>query len=279
MSVSLRKMTLTTAAVMATFSLVSCGNGDNGDFAEGEEWQEELVTPGVLTIGTSGNYAPYTMMDGDEVVGYSIDQATALAERLDLEPHFETLEWSGILAGLAGGQYDVTFSGELLHTAERLEDDLGWWLADPTMEDGTGLIKLADNDEAVDHIDDIPEGATIAGVQGGAQPQIIDNHFGDHIEMDLYPGLVEAMEGLRAGRADYATGGRLVLAYFAQENDDLEVLEGAIEILPGSFGVAEQEALFDVLNEESQAMVEDGIIEELQLEWFGETSMPGESAE
>ncbi len=64
---------------------------------------------GTLKVALEGNYPPFNFKDPktSELTGFEVDVAKLLAAKLGLKPEFTTTEWSGILAGLGAGKYDV----------------------------------------------------------------------------------------------------------------------------------------------------------------------------
>ena len=81
-----------------------------------------LVTPGQLTFATSPDYPPFENDENGEFVGYDIDLAKAVAEKLGLEAKFQPLDFDGIIAAISsGGQADVGISG-ISVTPERAQE-------------------------------------------------------------------------------------------------------------------------------------------------------------
>ena len=67
---------------------------------------------GVLMVATEGNWAPWTYHDeSDELVGFDIEVAKAVAEKLGVEAKFTETAWSGIFAGMDAGRWDIIFNG------------------------------------------------------------------------------------------------------------------------------------------------------------------------
>jgi hypothetical protein len=59
----------------------------------------------VLTVGTTGDYRPFTALDKEtgEYSGFDIGMASALAKALGVPIEFKPATWSGLSKGLAGG--------------------------------------------------------------------------------------------------------------------------------------------------------------------------------
>ena len=82
------------AASAAVLALAACSSGDSGsDSGEaggaGDEYG--LVQAGTLTVATEGTYRPFSYHeDGSgDLVGYDVEVAEAVAEKLGLEITFE----------------------------------------------------------------------------------------------------------------------------------------------------------------------------------------------
>ena len=60
-----------------------------------------------LTFATEGNWKPYTYHDetSNELKGFDVDIAKAIAAKLGMEAKFEEVEFSAILAGIESGRY------------------------------------------------------------------------------------------------------------------------------------------------------------------------------
>jgi len=76
----------------------------------------EIQEKGEIVVAMEGTWAPWTYMDEDgDLVGYDVEVAEAIAEKLGVEASFVTGEWDGLLAGLDAGTYS---------TLEDIETDL-----------------------------------------------------------------------------------------------------------------------------------------------------------
>ena len=73
----------------------------------------QILDSGVLRVGTTGDYAPFSHRgDGDaEFEGIDIDLARDLAEALGVTVKFVPTSWPTLLDDLLGGEYDIGMSG------------------------------------------------------------------------------------------------------------------------------------------------------------------------
>ena len=73
--------------------------------------QAKTIKDGVLIVATEGTYAPFTFYnDKNELVGYDVDIAKAVAQKLNLKVEFLTAPWDAMLAAFDAGKADVVFN-------------------------------------------------------------------------------------------------------------------------------------------------------------------------
>ena len=64
--------------------------------------------PGQLRIATEGAYPPFNVIDKDgKLVGFDVDIANALCERMNMICTIEAQDWDGIIPGLLDRKYDA----------------------------------------------------------------------------------------------------------------------------------------------------------------------------
>jgi len=125
------------------FSLAACGNGDNQS-AEGQDLLRQIQDKGTLTVAMEGTWAPWTYHDeNDNLVGFDVEVAQKIAEKLGVEVTFVEGEWDGLFAGLDSGRYDMVINGVEV-TDERAEK---YDFSEPYGYIRTALIVASDNEE------------------------------------------------------------------------------------------------------------------------------------
>lgn len=98
----MKKMTIFTTLVLSAFILV--GGESDSISSKGDSNQtllEQIQKEGVIQIGTEGAYAPYSYHDETgKLVGYDVEVAEAVAEKLGVEVEFVETDEFDIVAGL-----------------------------------------------------------------------------------------------------------------------------------------------------------------------------------
>ena len=111
----------TSGAASSDASSASSESGSESSAAEGNDLLAQIKEKGTITVAMEGTWAPWTYHDADDnLVGYDVEVAQNIAEKLGVEVNFVEGEWDGLLAGLDDGRYDIMVNGVGV-TEERAE--------------------------------------------------------------------------------------------------------------------------------------------------------------
>ncbi len=79
----------------------------------------KALDKGSLSVGTNLGYVPFEMMDKQgNPIGFDVDLARLVAEKLGVKLDLKVVDWQGLLPGLQMGKYDLVICG-LGRTLER----------------------------------------------------------------------------------------------------------------------------------------------------------------
>lgn len=104
---------------------------------------QEILARGVLRVGTSGDYEPFSVRDeaADTYRGFDIDQAQALAHALGVNLEIVQTSWPKLAADLEAKRFDLAMGGVSV-TLERAKHG---FFSLPYLEDGkTPIARCAD---------------------------------------------------------------------------------------------------------------------------------------
>ena len=119
-----------------------CGGCANGK-TDGDQLTR-IREQGYITVAMEGTWAPWTYHDeADQLVGYDVEVAQKIAEKLGVKARFVEGEWDGLLAGLDDGRYDLMVNGVGV-TPERQEK---YDFSTPYAYNRTAVIVRGDYDE------------------------------------------------------------------------------------------------------------------------------------
>lgn len=85
---------------------------------------DKIKAAGVLKIGTEGTYAPFTYHDASgALVGFDVEIAAAVAQKLGVKPQFIEGKWDGLIAGLDTKRYDIVANEVTITDARKAKYD------------------------------------------------------------------------------------------------------------------------------------------------------------
>ena len=130
------------AAVLAVFMLASVMT-----MAASAKGSDDLLKTiqerGTIIVGLEGDWAPWSYVDeNDELTGYDVEIAKAIADKLGVEIQIVPGEWDGLFAGMDAGRYDMVVNGVEV-TEERADK---YDFSTPYAYIRTALIVKGDND-------------------------------------------------------------------------------------------------------------------------------------
>ncbi|MEO1549195.1 MAG: transporter substrate-binding domain-containing protein [Pseudomonadota bacterium] len=97
------------AAAVAAIGLTLAGA------ASAQSALNEILSSGVLKVGTTGDWNPMTVKDPatNSYKGFDIDTMTELAADLGVEVEFVATDWKTLVNGVVAGQYHITGSASI----------------------------------------------------------------------------------------------------------------------------------------------------------------------
>jgi polar amino acid transport system substrate-binding protein len=180
----------------------------------------EIKERGYMTVATEDNYPPFEYVQDGMAKGLDHDLLSLLKKYAPFEIRQQIVPWTGILAGVETGKYDMALTAVSI-TKER-NDKLEFLM--PITEATQFYVKRAD-DNSINSIMDLS--GKVAGVQSGgaafgavtkdlqATLETSGGKVGQVIQYTSYP---EAYQDLAIGRVDYVVNGVVNLATLANEH-------------------------------------------------------------
>ncbi|MBO4299832.1 MAG: transporter substrate-binding domain-containing protein [Clostridia bacterium] len=253
-----RLISLLTALLLLTTAAAGFADGDR---------LAELQARGSITIATEGEWAPWTYHDAEteDLVGFDVEIARAVAEKIGLEPDFIEGVWEGLLMGLDNGMYDIMANGVEI-TPEREEK---YDFSAPYAYLNTVLIVRGDND-GINAFEDL-NGRVTANSGGSTYEQIASSYGAD---TRLVSTLAQTMEEVLNGRVDATLNAELSFYDFMKEHPDANLKIAAISAEPSlvAFPLLKGEdnaTLLAALNDAIEALREDGTLTAISEKYFG----------
>lgn len=228
---------------------------------------------GYLVVVTEDDFKPFEFIKDGKPTGFDNEMIEALRKYAPFEIRQEIVPWTGLLAGVATGKYDIAITAALI-TKERTQS---LDFASP-IADATHYYVKRKSDASIKSIKDL-NGKRI-GVQGGSAmlarlPELAamlaktGGTLGKVTEYTSYP---EAYQDLALGRTDVVINTVINLKSLATEKPAVFELGQAVsgKSYPGWAVKKGNGELLKFINEFIAKQKANGTMPALQKKWFGE---------
>src|SRR5271154_5385962 len=225
-----------------------------------------------LIVATEDDFRPFEFVKDGKPTGFDNELIEDLRKYAPFEIKQEILPWTGILAGVSTGKYDVAITAAIITKERKQSLDFTSPIADATHY----YVKRKD-DKSISSIKDL-NGKTV-GIQAGSAllarlPELgamldkTGGKLGKVVEYTSYP---EAYQDLALGRVDYVVNTVINLQTLVAEKPIFEVGQAVSGKSFPAWAVAKGNAdLLAFLNGFIAKEKETGRFAELQKKWFGE---------
>lgn len=280
------------AIVGATFAmsvLAACGGGSDAPTSEATSAAPTVaasptaVTPaslvpadiaesGTLTVGMEFGYPPYEYMDEDNttVIGFDVDLANELANRLGLEPEIIDSPFDSIIPSLLAGRLDVGISAFSV-TEERLGqvDMITYFQA------GDGLLVPGGNPDGL-ALDESICGLTVVVQKASSQELVTLPQINEKCAAAGKPDVdaislgqsEEVPLAVQSGRAKAALMGMTGGAFLAENSEGkFELVGPFLNSGPVGMATAKGNGLAEAISAGLQSMIDDGTYAEILTRW------------
>lgn len=257
-------------AAMA-FALVACGDKNGNEENQGsssgnktENEQQSETDKKVLRVGLEGTYAPYNYHDvNGELVGYEVDVARAIGEKIGYDVEFVETEWDSMFEALAAGNFDVVMN-QVTITPDRLEK---YDFSTPYIYSKPILIVASDNED-IKAFEDLAGKRAAEGLTSNFN-QIAQDYGAQIVGQDEFS---LQMECIISGEADCSITDELTYGYWLTVKGD----NTSTKVVAESDDVNSSAILMEKGNDELRGkldaaigeLLEDGTISELSQKYF-----------
>lgn len=192
---NMKKLFALMLAVLMILSMAACGGKSKA----------ATVTPGVLTVAISPDFAPMEFVDPtkegqDMFVGFDVTLAKYIADSLDLELVIMPMSFDACQTAVYAGTVDMSISG-FSWTEERAENyNISDYYQAGDNEDAQCLITLASNGDKFSTLEGLA-GAKIGAQNASLQQSLAMEQLPDN-ELILFTDLGTAVLQLKSGEFD-----------------------------------------------------------------------------
>ena len=257
----INKKWITAALLVTTIAaaLTGCGSSERATHSDKP-----------LIVGTEPSFPPFEMTENDTYVGFDIDLANAIGEKLGRKVEIKTMGFDALIPALKSGQIDLIASAMSATEERKKQVDF----TDPYYIGGSVIVVRKDNTD-IRGWDDIA-GKTVA-VQAGSKPADFAEKQGALLKQ--FDANYQCLQELQVGASEAAALDKAVALYYISKGglSDLKVV-GEPKKLAGSAMAINKgnEKELKEINAALQAMKKDGTYTKLYQKWFGVEPTPEE---
>ena len=224
----------------------------------------KTLREGVLKVATEGTFSPFSYYnDKNELVGYDVDVARAVAEKLGLKIEFLTAPWDAMLAAFDAGKADAVFN-QVSITDERKKK---YEYSVPyTVVYGAIIVHKDNND--IKSFEDL-KGKKNADSATSNWAQVAKKYGAQNVTVDSF---AKSMELLIARRVDTVVRDNTVFYDFLKQRPDAPIkIAAKLKDVDYSAAIV-QKGNKELANQISKALNElkaEGKLKEISLKYFG----------
>ena len=254
-------------ALMMALSLVACGDkapADDGADAPDDAVVENTyntLTPGVLTVATSPDFAPYEFYVVDangeyQLAGFDVALAGYIADYLGLELEIIPMDFDGTLAELAAKTVDLSLAGYSPDPSRMDKMDF----SEIYYEGGQSFVTVKANADKFPTLEATNDPQWTIGAQNGSIQMDLANENSPEADIVPLTKVTDIIAELIAGTLDGAYIETAVAETYAINYPDLAVvLDVPYESEGSAVGVSKDNtALLDGVNAAVKAALADG---------------------
>lgn len=236
----------------------------------GDDSLQKIKDKGQLVLGLDDSFPPMGFRDTDNnIVGYDIDLAREVAERMGVELVITPVDWDYKETELNDGNVDCLWNGMSVDDERKEKMNL----SEPYMENRQVVVVLADS--GINTLADLA-GKSVILQAGSTAVGALDSK--EDVKSTLrevteVPDNVQAMMELGQGTGDAVVMDEVVARYYISKSDNpdqFKVLDEALsdEVYAVGFRKADQ-SLRDEVQKILGEMKADGTLKTITEKWFG----------
>lgn len=272
--------------VLLAFGLTACGtkedvkeiSGKSEDVEANLEDNEEedtsldyILNNGKLILGLDDSFPPMGFRDdADNIVGFDIDLAEAVCQKLGVELVLQPIKWDAKEHELNTKSIDCIWNGFSV-TPERMEN---LTMSIPYMENSISIVVV--NGSGITSKADMA-GKSLAVQGGSSAEEALNSEENKEFRESLgevngsFKDYVTALMDLETGNSDAVLMDSVVANYMINEaGKDFVVLDDNLVAEEYAIGFRKgEEALAEAINEALRELKADGTVEKISTKWFG----------
>ena len=251
--------------------IIGCSSKTSNEqtFTQEDDSLKRVKNAGKLVLGLDDTFAPMGFRDENgDIVGFDIDLAKEVANRLGVELEAKPIDWSSAILSLKKGDVDVIWNGFAVNESRKQQVNF----TKPYLYNRLMIARYSNRDD-INSKEDLK--GKVVGVQTGSSnyETLVNDPISKEIkEIRQYDSYVNAFLDLEAKRIDAVLVDEIVGRYYiTKENADFKLLEDKpITSQYLSVGLRKTDSeLLNAIDKALDDMRADGKAAEISTKWFG----------
>ncbi|GLR74409.1 transporter substrate-binding domain-containing protein [Aliivibrio sifiae] len=222
----------------------------------------DIQESGVLRVGTTGDYKPFSSFDGKSYIGYDIDVAKHVATQLGVKLELVKTSWKNLIPDLNADKYDVAMGG----ITRKMQRQLHAEQTQGYMTFGKCFLVAKGKSKQFNTIDKVNTDKIHVGINiGGTNEVFADTHL-QKASFTRYENNLDVPQAVATGKIDVMVTETPEALYYQATDKRLEATRCENPFTKSQFGYlvpkGEQE-LLNTMNFIMDEMKLKGIDEEL----------------
>jgi ABC-type amino acid transport substrate-binding protein len=208
------RLTLAAITTAVAVLLTACGGGSGGSGAEGD--LAKVKEAGVLKVGTEGTYSPFSFHDpnGNKLVGYDVEVAAAVADKLGVKVEYVETPWDSIFAGLTSQRFDV-----VINQVTKNDERQGLYGLSTPYTVSEGVIATRADDSSI---------SSLADLKGRTSAQSLTSNWAQvakdaGAQVEGVEGFTQAVTLLKQKRVDATVNDNLAVLDYQKSTGDTAI--------------------------------------------------------
>jgi polar amino acid transport system substrate-binding protein len=234
----------------------------------------EIKARGYMIVATEDDYKPFEFMENGKPVGFDNELLAEFRKAVPFQIRQEVIPWTGLLAGVSTGKYDVAVTAAMI-TKERVNSlDFSMPIADSThyyvkRKGNTSIKGIADLSgkkvgvqSGSAQLEKLPELEAMLAPTGGKLGQVVQ-----------YTSYPEAYQDLALGRLDFVINTIINLRSLAADKPDVFEIGQAVSgrTVPAWAVAKGNTQLLALIDDFLKEQKKNGNLGALQQKWLGQS--------
>lgn len=178
---------------------------------------DEILTTGVLKVGTTGDYKPFSFYNDGKYEGFDIAVAKSFATKLGVKLELVKTSWPTLLGDLKEGKYDIGMSG-ITRTVSRQKE--ARFSQGYVMFGKTPLVAASNSAKYISLADIDKKGVKIGVNPGGTNEKFVKANI-NNAEVILYDSNLAIPKAIAAKDVDVMITDSVEALYYAAVDSKL----------------------------------------------------------